>query len=68
MKKSAVPREIKEGVELIDVENNATGQLAKLLKMETGIGIEKWILKYDGRPFLPEELARQIEEIKGDGK
>jgi len=68
MKKSAVPREIKEGVELIDVENNATGQLAKLLKMETGIGIEKRILKYDGRPFLPEELARQIEEIKGDGK
>ena len=68
MKRPAIPRGIKKEAGLIDVENNATGQLAKLLKMETGIEIEKQILKYDGRPFLPEELARQIEEIKGDGK
>jgi len=68
VKKDVIPREIIEKSELIGVENNATGQLAKLLRMETGLNIEKRILKYDGRPFLPEELARQIEETTGDGK
>lgn len=33
------------------VENNATGQFAKLLGMETGIHIRENVLKYDGRPF-----------------
>lgn len=46
----------------ICVENNATGQFARLLKAETGHAVTGSILKYDGRPFLVEEL---VEEIRG---
>lgn len=33
------------------VENNATSQFGKLLRMETGIMIEKKIVRFDGRPL-----------------
>lgn len=45
---------------LIDVEQNATGQLAALIREHTGILIKEKILKYDGRPFFPEEIAEKI--------
>ncbi len=38
---------------VVDIEQNATAQLAALVRMETGICIEETILKYDGRPFFP---------------
>ncbi len=43
------------------VENNATGQLARLLQRETGLSPNGRILQYDGRPFTLEGLARKIE-------
>lgn len=42
---------------VIAVELNATGQLADIL------GIKEKILKYDSRPFTPEELKKKLEEI-----
>jgi 2-oxoglutarate ferredoxin oxidoreductase subunit alpha len=51
---------------LISVENNATGQLARLLKMEAGIETIGHIGKFDGRPFTPAELAESIIEKKGE--
>ncbi|HRR91726.1 MAG TPA: 2-oxoacid:acceptor oxidoreductase subunit alpha, partial [bacterium] len=42
----------------ISVENNATGQLAQLIRRETGINIQEKILKYNGRPFTPSEIVR----------
>lgn len=46
---------------LVSVEQNATGQLASLLREETGILItEKW-LKYDGRQWFPEELVKKAK-------
>lgn len=42
---------------VIAVEVNATGQLADIL------GVKERILKYDGRPFTPEELKKKLEEI-----
>jgi len=47
---------------LIAVEENATGQLAALAR-EHGVGTEATILKYDGRSFTPEELARRVKEV-----
>src|SRR4051794_949731 len=47
---------------VIDIENNYTGQLAKVIRMETGINIEKKILKYDGRVFAGDELAQKVRE------
>jgi 2-oxoglutarate ferredoxin oxidoreductase subunit alpha len=44
---------------IIDVEQNSTGQLAALIREHTGIEIKEKILKYDGRPFFPEEIAER---------
>jgi 2-oxoglutarate ferredoxin oxidoreductase subunit alpha len=45
---------------IVLVENNADGQLGKLIRQETGINITDRILKHDGRPFFPEELVEQF--------
>jgi 2-oxoglutarate ferredoxin oxidoreductase subunit alpha len=47
------------------VENNATGQLARLIRAETGREISRKILKYDGRPFTPAYIVERLrkEEI-----
>ncbi len=47
---------------IIVVENNATGQFAKLLKLETGVEATRSILKYNGMPFSLEELLLQLGE------
>ena len=46
---------------LICVENNATGQLAKLIK-QNGFNVDKLILKYDGRPFDLDELEGALKK------
>ena len=43
------------------VEQNATGQFERLFKTETGFDFSDHIRKYDGRPFLREELVRQVK-------
>ena len=47
---------------LINVEQNATGQLASLIREQTGIHCNESILKYDGRQISGEEIADQIRE------
>lgn len=46
------------------VENNATGQLASIVKMNVG-GHDKIhnVLRYDGTPFLPRQLENQVKEM-----
>lgn len=58
-------REIAERARLIAVENNATGQFCQLLRMETGLAIAEKVLKYDGRPFTPDELKARLGSAKG---
>jgi 2-oxoglutarate ferredoxin oxidoreductase subunit alpha len=45
---------------IICVEQNSTGQLADLITQHTGIMIKERILKFDGRPFYPEDIAEQV--------
>ena len=48
---------------VIVIENNATGQLANIMKMSIGGHAKmKSILKYDGTPFLPRELTNLVKE------
>jgi 2-oxoglutarate ferredoxin oxidoreductase subunit alpha len=47
---------------IMTMENNATGQLSRLLRRETGIVCQDSILKYDGRPWTVDEAARAIEQ------
>jgi 2-oxoglutarate ferredoxin oxidoreductase subunit alpha len=52
-----------DGVEiLIGVENNATAQLAGLVKCH-GVKVDKTILQYDGRPFSVDGLLKRVEEV-----
>jgi 2-oxoglutarate ferredoxin oxidoreductase subunit alpha len=44
------------------VENNATGQLACLIKSETGKEVNGKILKFDGRPFSPMHIVKEVKE------
>ncbi|MFH1486345.1 MAG: 2-oxoacid:acceptor oxidoreductase subunit alpha, partial [Chloroflexota bacterium] len=44
------------------VENNATGQLARLIRAETGIRASGSILKFDGRPFSPEFIVKELKK------
>ncbi len=45
----------------ISIENNATGQFAKLIRAETGFDFTHQVLKYDGRPFTIENLKEEID-------
>lgn len=47
---------------LVNVEQNFNGQLAKLIRMETGISINNSILKYDGRQLSSEEIYSRLKK------
>ncbi len=49
----------------ITIENNSTGQLSRLLRMETGLTVDDSLLKYDGRPFT---VTGILEKLKEGGK
>jgi 2-oxoglutarate ferredoxin oxidoreductase subunit alpha len=46
---------------LVAVENNATGQLARLLRAYTGVQVDDLILRFDGRPFSPEYVLDRLQ-------
>lgn len=49
--------------QIINVEQNYTGQLAKLIRQETGIKCTNSILKYDGRQISLEEIVSGVKEV-----
>jgi 2-oxoglutarate ferredoxin oxidoreductase subunit alpha len=53
---------LRDSREIISVEMNATGQFGRLLRRETGVTIEKTILRYDGLPLTPEYILREMEQ------
>ncbi len=52
---------LKKTEKTIIVENNATSQFGKLIKLFTGMDIETKILKYNGLAFSVEELVDKIQ-------
>ena len=65
-----VERILKGKNKIIGVENNATGQLCSVVREMTGIKVDDMILRYDARPFLADELRKDIIkkfklEVKG---
>ncbi|RLG48754.1 MAG: hypothetical protein DRO06_00810 [Thermoproteota archaeon] len=59
-------RESLRGAErVIFVEQNYTGQLARLARMEAGVEPDGLVLKYDGRPMTPGFVRRGLEEVLG---
>jgi len=49
--------------EKICIESNAFGQLARLIRGETGFEIKKQIHRYDGLPITPEFILRELRKI-----
>ncbi len=59
-----VPEQFMERIQaakrVVCIEGNATGQLARLIRRETGLHIEEMVLRYDGLPITPEYILRSI--------
>jgi len=66
LNEETVKGQFKENTRYILIENNSHAQFGQLLRMQTGIDIKEKLLKYDGRPFFPEEIVKYIvgEEVE----
>ncbi len=49
---------------LVCVEQNASGQLASLIREETGIAVKEQWHKYDGRQWTTEEIVAKVKGIQ----
>ena len=56
---------LKKAKKTIIIEQNATSQFARLMKTETGYDFTDHINRYDGRPFMIEELTGEIDGLIG---
>ena len=54
---------LKDAKGSVIIENNKTSQLGGLIKEHTGLDIEHKLLKYDGRPFSPEQIYESIKKM-----
>jgi 2-oxoglutarate ferredoxin oxidoreductase subunit alpha len=48
---------------ILDIECNQTGQLADVIGEKTGLQIADRLLKTDGRPIFPEEIAAKLKTL-----
>jgi 2-oxoglutarate ferredoxin oxidoreductase subunit alpha len=58
----AVSSVLNNGTRSIVIESNATAQMAQLIRRETGHKVSGNILKFDGRPFSPEEIVARLKK------
>ena len=58
-----VTKILKKAKKIINVEMNYTGQLASLIRRETGIQVHHNILKYNGRPMSETEIFDAVRDI-----
>ncbi len=56
-------RAMAQGCRVITVENNATGQLARLLAQESLVNCAGTVLRYDGRPFRVDDVREGIAAL-----
>jgi 2-oxoglutarate ferredoxin oxidoreductase subunit alpha len=63
----AVKKLLKKSKKLVIIENNSTAQMAGLLRQYAAVKMDATILKYDGRPFFPGQIAEEITKLKATG-
>lgn len=61
--KEAAAQALAGAEKLVAVEQNASGQMNRLLRQETGLAAQHFVLRYDGRPFTPEFILRGLKEV-----
>lgn len=59
---SAVKTALQKKKKIFVVEQNTTAQLGQLIRQQTGLGYTGAILKYDGRPFYPNEIIEGVQK------
>jgi len=62
---SAVLGALKRAKGTLIIEGNSTAQMRTLILEKTGYYIEKTFLRYDARPFSPEEIASHVCGLLG---
>lgn len=60
---SEVLAALKKAKKVLAMEANFTGQLCRLIRMETGFHITQRWLKYDGEPFYPGPAIAKVSEV-----
>jgi len=58
-------RKISKNAKIFAVENNFTGQFADLFSSQIGVPVFHKVLKYDGRPFSPQEVVKEVKNSVG---
>ncbi|WP_232697128.1 2-oxoacid:acceptor oxidoreductase subunit alpha [Brevibacillus daliensis] len=60
----AIKQYVDKAKKVVVVENNATGQITNLIKLNLGCADKLHsVLKYDGNPFLPNEIYTQVKGL-----
>jgi 2-oxoglutarate ferredoxin oxidoreductase subunit alpha len=54
---------LQQARQTVCIENNATGQFARLLFAETGFACSDRVNRYDGRPFTADSLLEEVSEL-----
>ena len=62
-KSEQVATALKSTRKMLDVEANYTGQMARMIRAETGIEIKDRLLKYDGEPIYAYEVVKRAKEV-----
>jgi len=57
---------LKGARKVMALEANYTGQMCRLVRMETGFDIARRWLQYDGEPFDPDAVIHHVEEALND--
>jgi 2-oxoglutarate/2-oxoacid ferredoxin oxidoreductase subunit alpha len=65
-KSDQVLETLKSANKLLMVECNYTGQMARMIRAETGYEIKDRFLKYDGEPIYPGEVVKRAMEVMGN--
>jgi 2-oxoglutarate ferredoxin oxidoreductase subunit alpha len=60
---SKIQKVLRRAKKTVVVENNKTSQLTSLIKENVLMDVDHKILRYDGRPFDPGDLAKKIKEV-----
>lgn len=54
---------LKNSKKVLMIEENFSSQMSGLIREKTGYEINEKFLKYDGRPFYPEEIAEKLRSM-----
>jgi 2-oxoglutarate ferredoxin oxidoreductase subunit alpha len=52
---------LKHASQILAIECSKTGDLTAIIREKTGINVTNMLLKYDGRPFYPDEIIAKIK-------